>query len=256
MRFLQEAARFGDLHVLLYSDELAAAIQGLPTKFPMAERGYLVRSVRYVAQLTVVHTWSDLAALPRELSLTPDIWVVDETQDTPGRGQFCDREGLDYRVLSDATLEGYPLPDVVSSAGGRPAPKVVVTGCYDWLHSGHVRFFEEASALGDLCVAVGNDANVRELKGEGHPLFSQDHRRYMVQSIRYVTSAVITKGMGWMDAAPNIDEIQPDIYVVNEDGDRPEKRAFCEARGLDYVVLKRTPKPGLRPRSSTDLRGF
>jgi glycerol-3-phosphate cytidylyltransferase-like family protein len=103
---------------------------------------------------------------------------------------------------------------------------------------------------------VGNDASVRQLKGEGHPLFPQDYRRYMVQSIRYVTCAVITKGMGWLDAAPNIDEIQPDIYVVNEDGDRPEKRAFCEARGLEYVVLKRTPKPGLRPRSSTDLRGF
>ena len=46
------------------------------------------------------------------------------------------------------------------------------------------------------------------------------------------------------------------MYVVNEDGDKPEKREFCRAHGLEYVVLKRTPKEGLPRRQSTDLRGF
>ncbi len=39
--------------------------------------------------------------------------------------------------------------------------KVVVTGCYDWFHSGHVRFFEEVSGYGDLYVVAGSDENVR-----------------------------------------------------------------------------------------------
>ena len=30
-----------------------------------------------------------------------------------------------------------------------------MTGCYDWFHSGHVRFFEEVSELGDLYVVAG-----------------------------------------------------------------------------------------------------
>ena len=131
-----------------------------------------------------------------------------------------------------------------------------MTGCYDWLHSGHIRFFEEASAYGDLYVAVGNDANVRHLKGEGHPLFTQEERRYVVQSIRYVKQAVITLGMGWMDAEPNVEIIKPDIYLVNQDGDKPEKVEFCAKHNLEYVVLKRTPKEGLTARSSTNLRGF
>ena len=135
-------------------------------------------------------------------------------------------------------------------------PSVIVTGCYDWLHSGHVRFFEEVSELGDLLVAVGNDANVRHLKGEGHPLQTQDERRYMVGAIRYVTQALVTSGHGWMDAEPDIARLKPDMYAVNEDGDVPEKRAFCAGHGLEYVVLKRTPKAGLSRRSSTDLRGF
>ena len=59
-----------------------------------------------------------------------------------------------------------------------------------------------------------------------------------------------------MDAAPEIARIRPDLYAVNEDGDKPEKRAFCEEHGLEYVVLKRAPAEGLPRRQSTDLRGF
>jgi hypothetical protein len=59
-----------------------------------------------------------------------------------------------------------------------------------------------------------------------------------------------------MDAEPEIEAIKPDMYVVNEDGDKPEKREFCTERGLEYVVLKRTPAAGLPRRESTYLRGF
>jgi hypothetical protein len=78
----------------------------------------------------------------------------------------------------------------------------------------------------------------------------------MVQSIRYVKQALISTGCGWMDAEPEIALIKPDIYAVNEDGDKPEKRAFCEGHGIQYVVLKRIPKEGLPQRQSTDFRGF
>jgi cytidyltransferase-like protein len=131
-----------------------------------------------------------------------------------------------------------------------------VTGCYDWFHTGHVRFFEECSALGDLYVCAGNDENIRMLKGDGHPLFKQDERRYVVGSIRYVAQALINSGSGWLDAEPEIRRIQPHIYAVNEDGDKPEKRDYCKKHGIQYVVLKRTPKEGLPRRQSTDLRGF
>jgi len=87
-------------------------------------------------------------------------------------------------------------------------------------------------------------------------MFKQDERQYMVQSIRHVKQAFISTGMGWMDAEPQIAIVKPDIYAVNHDGDKPEKRAFCEEHGLEYAVLKRLPKKGLARRSSTDLRGF
>ena len=133
---------------------------------------------------------------------------------------------------------------------------MVVTGSYDWFHSGHVRFFEEVSAYGDLYVVVGHDANIRLLKGDGHPLLPQAERRYVVGSIKYVKQALISSGDGWLDADPEIQLLKPDIYAVNEDGDKGGKREYCKQHGIQYLVLKRIPAPGLPQRSSTNLRGF
>jgi hypothetical protein len=78
----------------------------------------------------------------------------------------------------------------------------------------------------------------------------------MCQAIRFVAQALISSGEGWLDAEPEIERIRPDIYAVNEDGDRPEKRKYCEAHGIEYRVLARLPKEGLPRRQSTALRGF
>ena len=137
-----------------------------------------------------------------------------------------------------------------------PVSPFVATGSYDWFHSGHIRFLEEVSAYGDLYVIVGHDANIRLLKGEGHPLLPQDERRYIVGSIKFVKQALISSGDGWLDADPEIKKLKPDIYAVNKDGDKGDKREYCQKNGIEYLVLKRTPAPGLPRRSSTDLRGF
>jgi cytidyltransferase-like protein len=134
--------------------------------------------------------------------------------------------------------------------------RVIATGCYDWLHTGHLRFFEEASEYGELNVVIGSDANVRLLKGEGHPLFSQEERRFVVGSFKAVARCLVSTGSGWLDAEPEIRALEAERYVVNEDGDKPEKRRYCEEQGIEYIVLKRTPKEGLPRRSSTDLRGY
>jgi cytidyltransferase-like protein len=261
VRFLEEAGKLGAVHVLLWSDEVVATVTGTPPKFPLAERHYLLDAIRYVK---AVRDTDDLShypdALPAIAGWQPDIWAVAKADDTPGRRAYCAAYGLGYHVVTAEVTCGFPTPPIEEPSAihhlQSARKKVIVTGCYDWLHSGHVRFFEEVSELGDLLVAVGNDANVRHLKGAGHPLQTQDERRYMVGAIRYVSQALITSGHGWMDAEPDIARLKPDMYAVNEDGDKPEKRAFCAEHGLEYVVLMRTPKAGLSRRSSTDLRGF
>ena len=132
-------------------------------------------------------------------------------------------------------------------------PKVFVSGCYDLLHSGHVEFFRQAAEYGDLYVGIGSDATVLHYKNH-KTLYPEQERLFMVKAIRYVKDAYINQGDGVMDFIPTVEALKPDIFVVNADGSNEEKRKFCEERGIEYVVLQRTPAEGLKARSSTDLK--
>jgi cytidyltransferase-like protein len=254
VRFVQEAARCGAVHVRVPNDALVALEAGGPPNFPLAERRFLAGSLRGVGSVGVARR--PLSGVVADVAASFGTLVVSETQDDPGLRSAASSRGLDYRVIRRADLAGFPpFADEGGSTDPR-AKRVVVTGCFDWLHSGHVRFFMDAAGLGELYVVVGSDRNVELLKGPGHPLQRQDERRYMVQAVTSVKRALISSGNGWMDAEPEIDAIAPHCYVVNEDGDVPEKREFCRAHGLEYVVLKRRPHGRLPRRSSTDLRGF
>ncbi len=131
--------------------------------------------------------------------------------------------------------------------------KVFVSGCYDLLHSGHVQFFREAAQLGDLYVALGSDKTVYGLKGRA-PINNEQERLFMVQSVSCVHEARISRGSGILDFEPELRDVQPDIFVVNEDGNTPDKRKLCAELGVEYVVLHRTPHEGLDARSTTALR--
>jgi cytidyltransferase-like protein len=256
IRFLQEAARLGEVTAMLWTDDLVRQFEGKPPKFPQAERAYFLQAIRFVRRVQVVTRQFDRNALPETAGLRPEVWAVREPESNAARKSHCEARGLQYRMLPDDLLRGFPEwpPGQPATAPGRK--RVVVTGCYDWAHSGHVRFFEEVSTYGDLYVIVGHDANIRLLKGAGHPLFPQEERRYMVGSIRHVTQALIASGDGWLDADPEIRRLKPDIYAVNEDGDKGGKREYCAKLEIEYLVLKRAPAPGLPKRTATDLRGF
>ena len=116
--------------------------------------------------------------------------------------------------------------------------KVFVSGCYDLLHSGHVAFFKEASQNGDLYVGIGSDDTIMALKGR-RPFNSQQERLYMIRSIRYVKDAWINKGSGILDFEEDIKTFQPDVFIVNEDGDSLEKSTLCSQLRIKYVVLKK-----------------
>lgn len=131
--------------------------------------------------------------------------------------------------------------------------KVFVSGCFDMLHSGHVEFLQRAAEYGDLYVALGSDQTVFSLKGRP-PVNSEEERRFMISNVACVRQAIVSRGSGYLDFEPELHELQPDIFVVNEDGNTPVKRALCERLGIAYVVLAREPHPGLATRSTTALR--
>ena len=132
-------------------------------------------------------------------------------------------------------------------------PRVFVSGCYDLLHSGHVEFFQQASQFGDLYVGIGSDATYLEYKHR-KPMFPQEERLFMVRNIKAVKEAYINEGSGVIDFIPTLDLVQPDIFVVNAEGGSAAKRQLCEARGIQYIELERTPHEGLQARSSSSLK--
>jgi cytidyltransferase-like protein len=252
LRFLEEAAKLGELTVLLWADEIIQRQTGKAPKFPLAERSYFLKAVRHVSRVIPLDETVSPDSLPKDV--LADLWADMENVANAEREKVARDRKLVRRIFKADELKGFPKLPPRPSLSGRK--KVVVTGCYDWFHSGHVRFCEEVSGHGDLYVIVGHDANIRLLKGEGHPLIPEDERRYVVSSIRFVKEALVSSGNGWLDADPEIKRLKPDIYAVNEDGDKGGKREYCEKNGIEYLVLKRTPAPGLPKRSSTDLRGF
>ena len=131
--------------------------------------------------------------------------------------------------------------------------KVFVSGCYDLLHSGHVEFFRQAAEYGDLYVGIGSDETILQYKNH-KTLYPEQERLFMVKSIRYVKDAYINQGSGVLDFLPTLDIVHPDILLVNSDGDTASKRQLCQERGMEYIVLERTPHEGLTGRSSTDLK--
>lgn len=94
--------------------------------------------------------------------------------------------------------------------------KIVFTnGCFDILHTGHIRYLQEASALGDyLVVGVNSDASVKVLKGPTRPVNGVEDRVEMLCALKSVSGAII-----FTEETPYnlIKEIQPDILVKGGD---------------------------------------
>ncbi|MBS1706961.1 MAG: adenylyltransferase/cytidyltransferase family protein [Armatimonadetes bacterium] len=132
-------------------------------------------------------------------------------------------------------------------------PKVMVSGCFDLLHSGHIAFLQSASEYGDVVVCIGSDQTVSDLK-DRWPVTNQNERKYMLEALRSVSEVRISRGSGHLDFEPELAEIRPKTFVVNHDGDTPEKAALCASYGVEYVVLPREPHQGLTARSTTALR--
>jgi cytidyltransferase-like protein len=121
------------------------------------------------------------------------------------------------------------------------------------LHSGHVAFLKEAARYGDVYIGLGSDKTLKELKGR-EPVNSEDERFYMLGALACVKKVTINKGKGFLDFTGTMKEVDPDMFIVNEDGHSAEKEDLCRELGIEYKVLKRIPYANLPARSSTALR--
>ena len=121
----------------------------------------------------------------------------------------------------------------------RAAGKTLVftNGVFDLLHVGHVRYLQQARALGDaLVVAINSDRSVRELKGDGRPVIVEQERAEILAALRQVTYVTI-----FDDLSPRalIAKVLPDVLAKGGDWglDEIHGREEVEAAGGKVVSL-------------------
>jgi D-beta-D-heptose 7-phosphate kinase/D-beta-D-heptose 1-phosphate adenosyltransferase len=125
---------------------------------------------------------------------------------------------------------------------------VFTNGVFDLLHPGHVRYLQDARALGDaLIVGLNSDRSVRANKGPERPITPESERAEILLALECVDAVAI-----FDDDTPAeiIRRVQPDVLVKGADWgpDNIVGRDTVEARGGRVVRM-----PLLEGYSTTEL---
>lgn len=127
---------------------------------------------------------------------------------------------------------------------------VVTNGCFDLLHVGHVTYLETARNLGDaLLIGVNGDESVRQLKGAGRPVNSEQDRAAVLAALDSVDGACT---FSEKTATRFLSAAQPDIYVKGGDYtletlNQDERRAVEQSGGRIVII------PFVQGKSTTAL---
>ena len=110
-------------------------------------------------------------------------------------------------------LEIDGLADKIKNLKASGKKIVLCHGCFDFMHPGHIKYFQAAKKMGDiLVVTVTPDIYVD--KGPGRPVFNQQLRAESIAALECVDYVSINK---WPTAEETIKLLKPDIYVKGQE---------------------------------------
>jgi FAD synthetase len=128
---------------------------------------------------------------------------------------------------------------------GRDALRVVlVGGVFDLIHPGHIHTLKAAKSHGDvLVVVVARTSTAMTINKERKIYHTEDMRRELVSSLRFVDLAIIGKEGTLYDT---VEYVRPDIIALGYDQTHSEKDVSynCQTRNLNVRVIRlNTPMP-------------
>lgn len=123
--------------------------------------------------------------------------------------------------------------------------KILVGGCFDILHIGHITFLEKAKKKGEiLIVLLESDEFIRKTKGKGRPINKQKDRAKILSSIKFVDFIITLPLMkGDLDYDKLIVKLDPDI-IATTSGDKSiahKKRVAKLTKAKLIAVTKMLP---------------
>jgi len=123
------------------------------------------------------------------------------------------------------------------------AKVVLVGGCFDILHWGHISFLKKAKKLGNcLIVALESDENTKRLKGLTRPIHTQKQRAEILKSLRFVDKVILLLPLP--DYQKLVEEVKPQIMAVTQ-GDPliKNKKKLAKLVGAKVVVIPKIKIP-------------
>jgi len=128
---------------------------------------------------------------------------------------------------------------------------ILLGGCFDILHIGHIKFLQEAKRLGDsLLVLLENDEKVKKLKGVNRPYFPQKDRAEVLAALSFIDYVILLPLFENDESYDQlIRKIHPDIIAVtSNDPILTKKKKQAEMIGGKIAVI-----PHIKTFSSSQL---
>jgi rfaE bifunctional protein nucleotidyltransferase chain/domain len=124
---------------------------------------------------------------------------------------------------------------------------VLVGGCFDVLHWGHISFLKKAKKMGNyLVVALESDENVKCLKGSTRPIHNQKQRAEILRSLRPVDKVIILPSLP--DYLKLIRKVKPQIIAATPKDALLKNRRVYEKLGAKIVII-----PKIKTASTTQI---
>lgn len=129
------------------------------------------------------------------------------------------------------------IGNVVTTLKAEGKKIVFTNGCFDILHVGHVRYLNEAKALGDILIlGLNSDSSVKSLKGSNRPINNESDRAEVLSALKAIDYVVI---FDEKTAENIVGEIKPDIYAKGGDysiDTLPEAKIVAEHGGKTVLL--------------------
>lgn len=117
---------------------------------------------------------------------------------------------------------------------------ILVGGCFDILHNGHIKFLNESKKHADLLfLLLESDENIKRFKGESRPINTQKERAFILSALTSVDYIIALSGVTKNeDYDKLIVQIQPDyIALTKGDKNKSKRELQCKLVKAELVEI-------------------